>query len=199
VAEQTFAGDEIPPGDQVIEVHVSDLSQIFNSFDPSPFLEKDLDDDAKEFIVGWAKELPGDGPLALLVFLDKPSVTAKMAADLREAVHRFFARQSELASQRLRQLFHVGRKSLLIGLVFLAVCLIAGDRVARLWAGSGFAAIIRESFLIGGWVAMWRPLEVFLYDWWPIRNDRRLYDRLSLMAVRIACPDDPVKPGPGSA
>lgn len=196
--EQTFAGDEIPPGDQVIEVHVSDLGQIFNSFDPSPFLEKDLDEDAKEFIVGWAKELPDDGPLALLVFLDKPSVTAKMAADLREAVQRFFARQSELASQRLRQLFRVGRKSLLIGLVFLAVCLLASHRVAKLWAESGFAAVLRESLLIGGWVAMWRPLEIFLYDWWPIRSDRRLYDRLSRMAVRITCPGEHRIAGPSS-
>src|SRR6185436_19737102 len=36
-----------------------------------------------------------------------------------------------------------------------------------------------------GWVAMWRPLEVFLYDWWPIRADARLLQRLSTMPVRI--------------
>jgi hypothetical protein len=39
--------------------------------------------------------------------------------------------------------------------------------------------------VIGGWVAMWRPLEVFLYDWWPIRAEARLFDRLSAMAVRV--------------
>ena len=32
---------------------------------------------------------------------------------------------------------------------------------------------------------MWRPLEVFLYDWWPIRNEARLSDRLAAMPVRI--------------
>ena len=32
---------------------------------------------------------------------------------------------------------------------------------------------------------MWRPLEVFLYDWWPIRADGRLLQRLSTMPVRI--------------
>jgi hypothetical protein len=36
---------------------------------------------------------------------------------------------------------------------------------------------------------MWRPLEVFLYDWWPIRADARLYDRLAVMPVRIAFHD----------
>ena len=48
-----------------------------------------------------------------------------------------------------------------------------------------FAGVARESLLIGGWVAMWRPLEVFLYDWWPIRAEARLFDRLSAMTVRV--------------
>jgi hypothetical protein len=29
------------------------------------------------------------------------------------------------------------------------------------------------------------PLEVFLYDWWPIRAEARLFERLSAMPVRI--------------
>jgi hypothetical protein len=40
-------------------------------------------------------------------------------------------------------------------------------------------AVLQQSFVIGGWVAMWRPIEVFLYDWWPIRAEARLYDRLA--------------------
>ena len=45
--------------------------------------------------------------------------------------------------------------------------------------------VIRESLIIGGWVAMWRPMEIFLYDWWPIQGRRRLYDRLGVSEVRI--------------
>jgi hypothetical protein len=187
-ADQTYAGDEIPPDTDVIEVHVSELSQIFNSIDPSPFHDKDLDVDAEEFIVGWAKELPRDKPLALLVHLDKPSVAPEMAWELHEAVQSFFTRRSAVAKLRLRDLFRVGRASLAIGLVFLTICLVIGNSVAKAWADSRAAEIIRESLLIGGWVAMWRPLEIFLYGWWPIRRERRLYDRLSAMAVRIVCP-----------
>ena len=32
---------------------------------------------------------------------------------------------------------------------------------------------------------MWRPLEVFLYDWWPIRAEGRLLQRLSTIPLRI--------------
>ena len=188
IATQTYAGDEIPAGTDAIEVHVSELTQIFNSLDPSPFHQKDLDDDADEFIVGWAKELPRQTPLALRVHLDKPAVTSEMANNLREAVRAFYARRATLSRQRLRELFRIGRTALFIGLAFLAACLFVGDRIVKAWPGGSAAGIIRESLLIGGWVAMWRPLEIFLYDWVPIRRDGRLFDRLSAMAVRIVCP-----------
>jgi hypothetical protein len=28
-------------------------------------------------------------------------------------------------------------------------------------------------------VANWRPLEIYLYDWWPIRRRIRLYERIA--------------------
>jgi hypothetical protein len=50
---------------------------------------------------------------------------------------------------------------------------------------STFGQVLHEGLAIAGWVAMWRPLEVFLYDWWPIRADARRFDRLATMPVRI--------------
>ena len=48
-----------------IEVRLRDLGQLFNTMDPSPFHEKDLDHDAEEFIESWAREFPADAPLVL--------------------------------------------------------------------------------------------------------------------------------------
>jgi hypothetical protein len=50
--------------------------------------------------------------------------------------------------------------------------------------GSRIGEIVRESLTIGGWVSMWRPLEIFLYDWWRVRREARLSDRL---AAKAAC------------
>ena len=79
----------------------------------------------------------------------------------------------------------VGRTSLAIGITFLALSLVAGDFAAKLLRNT-VGELLRESLLIGGWVAMWRPMEMFLYDWWPIRSEAKLLDRLSEMPVRIA-------------
>ncbi|MGB9117640.1 MAG: hypothetical protein WCC91_20605, partial [Bradyrhizobium sp.] len=43
--------------------------------------------------------------------------------------------------------------------------------------------LVEESFLILGWVANWRPLEIFLYDWWPIALRRDLYRGLSSATI----------------
>lgn len=180
------AGDPVPPNCQPIEVHVAELKQLFNAMDPAPFRERDLDPDAEEFIVGWAREIPADAPLALVVHLDRPAGLAEEPAILRDAIREFFSQRALVSRRRLRQLFRRGRMSLAIGIAFLAASLLVGDGVARLLGERRIGEIIRESFSIGGWVAMWRPLEVFLYDWWPIRADARLADRLSAMPVRIS-------------
>lgn len=78
-----------------------------------------------------------------------------------------------------------GRTSLAIGLAFLAVSTGLANALEDVNQGARLVAVLREGLLIGGWVAMWRPLEVFLYDWWPIRAQARLYDRLAKMPVRI--------------
>lgn len=53
----------------LIEVKLVELNQLFNSMDPSPFHERDLDHDAEEFIVSWAQEHPKQHELKLVVHL----------------------------------------------------------------------------------------------------------------------------------
>lgn len=182
--EHPSAGDSIEPDCAIIEVHLGDPKQLFNSIDPSPFHDKDLDPRTEEFIVGWAKDLPRDARLALLIHLDRQAGLPDESVILENAIHQFFRRRAQASRQRLRELFRVGRTSLTIGLLCLASSLAIGDFVAA-WLKGRIGEILRESLLIGGWVSMWRPLEIFLYDWWPIRDDARLYDRLAQMPVGI--------------
>jgi hypothetical protein len=184
------AGDPIPRDCVVIEVHVAELKQLFNAIDPSPFRERDLDPNAEAFIVDWAREAPADSLLGLVVYLDRPAGLPEEPAILRDAVREFFRHRAQVSRQRLRELFKRGRTSLVIGVTFLAVSLLSGNFLAKLLGENQLGEVLRESLLIGGWVAMWRPMEIFLYDWWPIRSEARLSDRLSAMPVRIAYKDE---------
>ena len=33
-----------------------------------------------------------------------------------------------------------------------------------------------EGFLIAGWVSLWHPVEILLYEWWPISRRIRIYE-----------------------
>ena len=139
------ARDPIQPKCAVIEVHVGELKRLFNSIDPSPFHSKDLDPDAEDFIVGWARELPRDAALALVVDLDREAGLPDEAVVLREAVHEFFRQRGEAHRRRLRELFRRERTSLVIGLTVLAAATALGDFLATLMKASRIGEIVRES------------------------------------------------------
>jgi hypothetical protein len=162
---------------------VRDTSQLFNSMDPSPFIEKDLDDDAEEFIVSWAQEFSPDAPLNLRIYLNQwPAEDPKEL--IRTAVRNHFAHRAEITDLEFKRLLKQGRTSLFIGLLFLAACLLLSKLLLGHEEGT-WAAVIRESLTIAGWVAMWRPMQIYLYDWWPLLRRSRIYDKLSQMPVEV--------------
>jgi hypothetical protein len=183
------AGDQLPANCELIEVRVSELKQLFNAIDPSPFRERDLDPDAEEFITDWAKEASPSANFGLAVHLDRPAGLPNEPAELREAVHEFFRHRAELSRRRLRELLRRSRTSPVIAVCALGVSLAVGNLVGGFFSDY-IAGILQEGLLIGGWVAMWRPMEIFLYDWWPIRAEATLADRLSAMPVRISYKPD---------
>ena len=93
----------------------------------------------------------------------------KMAAqELTEAFSRYFSYRAGALQGELKELFRVGRRSLAIGVPILIGCLVSAHLAAGYSGDASFKRLIEESFLILGWVANWRPLEIFLYDWWPL-------------------------------
>lgn len=167
-----------------IEVRVTEVRQLFNSMDPSPFKERDLDPQAEEFILSWAREAPRGARLSLTVHVDRLA-DAMPEAVLASAINEFFRYRAEMTRRRLRELFRVGRVSLVIGLLFLTLAFVIVNLLRSVLSDLRFGGLLGEGVLIGGWVAMWRPLEIFLYDWWPIRREAQLYDRLGAMPVRL--------------
>ena len=138
------AGDSIPENCRVIEIHVAELKQLFNAIDPSPFREKDLDPRADEFIVSWARDLPTNATLALLVYLDRPVGMQEEVAILRDAIHEYFSQRGIASRRRLRQLFRLGRTNLFIGITCLAGSLLLGDAIASALHGSRGRAVTRK-------------------------------------------------------
>jgi hypothetical protein len=168
-----------------IEISLRSINQLFNSLDPSPFYERDLENHAENYLVSWAGELPADAPLSLKLHLAEPPAP-QPAHWIESSIHHYFEERARLKRMELRALFRQGRLSLVIGLVFLGVCLLAGEWSTRLAPEGVLPSLLRESFMVAGWVAMWRPMQIYLYDWWPLRRQEKLYQRMSRMPVQVA-------------
>jgi hypothetical protein len=151
--------------------------------DPSPFHEKDLDDHAEEFIVSWAQEFPRRDPVSLVIHVNQAPAQPDAQYLVETAVHNYFAYRAKLNWLQFRHLLKQGRTSLIIGLTFLAACMITSQLLRR-QAGT-LPVVLREGLIIAGWVAMWRPMEIFLYEWWPLLRTGRLYEKLSRMHVEV--------------
>jgi hypothetical protein len=170
----------------VIEIHLKALQQLYDSLDPSPFHEKSLDRHAEEYLIDSVGEFGEHEALTLLI--QGPDTLRAGLPEMTESIHGHFrlalARQERLMRRRMR----MGRLMLLLGLGVLAVTLFT-----RYWL-SGLntkADLLGESLLIVGWVALWRPAELLLFDRIEARIDRRVLERLAAIAVEFrALPTD---------
>ena len=84
----------------------------------------------------------------------------------------------------MKRLLAEGRRSALIGVAFLALCMTASQLV-RTVTSNAIAATLSEGLLIIGWVANWRPVSILLYEWRPIRKEIGVLSRLAALTVEI--------------
>lgn len=167
----------------IIEVRIRELAQLFNSLDPSPFHDRDLDSDAEEHIVGWARELPDKQPLRIVIHLPEGEALKARAHDLPKALAHYFDLRAQRKVGELKELFRLGRRYLMIGVPVLITCLLASHMIQLRFGPGPLARTLEESLIIVGWVANWKPIETFLYDWWPLKRRIDLYRRLSAADV----------------
>jgi hypothetical protein len=166
-----------------IELRIGSLAELFNSMDPTPFHHCDLDTDAREYLESWAMEYPTDCHFRVILHLaDMPEEDPEPT--VRDAIHNYFGYRTVVNRRNLTVLLMEGRTSLMIGLVFLAMCLIGADMLAN-FGTNAFSRVLKESLAIGGWVAMWRPMQIFLYEWWPLVRRGRIFKNLSQAKVHV--------------
>ncbi|MHB1217327.1 MAG: hypothetical protein ACYC1L_03905 [Alphaproteobacteria bacterium] len=175
-------------GDVVlVELRLSNLRQLFNSLDPAPFHEKDLDPDAEAYIVESVREFPLDQKMKLVVHLPRAELPA--CVDLAASIHHHFTLRRDEWRRELSHQLHQGRVTLGIAVVFLFACLFLRQLIRSLGDGA-LLDVLGEGLLITGWVAMWRPIDILLYGWWPIRTRCRIAEKLIAMPVEPRPRDD---------
>lgn len=108
---------------------------------------------------------------------------------VREAVNNYFRYRGDVVKMEFGQLMKQGRISLVIGIAFLTTCLFVRAYFLADVRGP-LMEVLRESLAIAGWVAMWQPMQTYLYDWWPLRRRSRVFAKLSQIPVELVGPSE---------
>lgn len=171
-------------GVHLIEMRLHRVRQLFNSLDPAPFREKDLDEDAEAYLVGCAEDFAIKTPFKLVFYLPEDEISPTLAVDIRQGVKNYFDYCLWSSRRALKNHMRQGRTRLCVGLCFLFTCYLLYRTFSQM-DQVPFYEIIAEGFIITGWVSMWGPIELLLYDWWPILRQAKLYRKLSLAPVEV--------------
>jgi hypothetical protein len=145
--------------------------------------KRTLKRDAEEFILEEAEALPRQGTINMKVYLALSEVKHK--DDVDSAIHGHFCYRREQSQKKLKRVIQYGWRMLFIAFGLLAVIFSLTEIALYLKPDNRFVLFIRESFIILGWVAVWRPLDLLLYDWYPIKRNINLYYRLEHSIVKV--------------
>ena len=128
--------------EDVIELRVDEIAQLFHTFDPFPFRERDLDREAEDFIVSWARELPVDKPIRIVIHFPDNVAQTLASRELGDAFSRYFSHRAGIIQRDLKELFRVGRRSLALRRVRKRVrCALYFGRIEfRVGGGGGAGA-----------------------------------------------------------
>jgi hypothetical protein len=165
----------------LIEIRLRELRQLFHHLDPAPFREKDVDPAAEVYIDDAVREIGPRQPCKLVVHLPAAECEPEDARTLPEALAHYFEYRARQSQVEFRRLLGRGVVSLAIGLAFMFGCL----SMRRWLATVGSTGVFAEGLLLIGWVALWRPVEIFLYDWWPVRRQQMRFESIARMPVEI--------------
>jgi hypothetical protein len=176
-------------GKILIEIELKSLMQIFNSFDPAPFHEKELDANAEVYIYNSVAEFPLKTPLELMIHLPPSEIGKETEETLKKAIKNHFSYRSILTDLELKRVLQRGRRNLAIGVVFLFLCLLVIGILSTFKEGL-LNKMFSEGLTIIGWVAMWEPVNVFLYGWWPLTQKKSIYEKILGMDLKVnSCPE----------
>ena len=168
-------------GQPVLDVRVESVEQLFDNRDPAPFRDRDLDPALVEYLLDGAKDLMSL-PLRLNIWLGtSPSV------DVPRAVKAYFQHEIDRTNRHRKEQVRAGLIGLAIAIAVL-VALIAVVAIAERRLTGTVGTALAEVLVIVGWVLMWRPLDVLVYDRIAWVRNRRILESIRDASIAVQAP-----------
>ncbi|BCP53320.1 hypothetical protein K32_19370 [Kaistia sp. 32K] len=174
------------PAEETVHLYLSDMHNMFQTPEVDPFLGENIEASGIDQLIDTMNARHGgQKPVsAIAIHLPEAQITPELPTRMSTAITNYCNAQIRLAAQKKRETWLEGRKALRIGLVFWAICLALSLLFEEvIFTRHAMGRLFGEGFIIAGWVGLWRPAELLLYDWRPYSREIRRYEEIQRMKV----------------
>ncbi|WNY26991.1 hypothetical protein MsAm2_07740 [Methanolapillus ohkumae] len=171
---------------EIIELELNSADQIYNNMDPSPFYERELNNNADQYIFSAVEEVPLRKKMLLVIYarIDK-ELTEKKENVVKDAIHMHFERKAKSLERQMRKKTKTVGYSTILGFIFLGFCLAASYWLTVNAGDNSFSQVLGQGLAVIGWVVLWNPVEYLVFDRWEPRKEIRLCKKISKTDIEI--------------
>jgi hypothetical protein len=174
-------------GAYVIEIRIRNLDELFNPMDPSPIPERDINDSIVKKLYDEVIIFPKETPVDVHLFLPKGWKRIKnLETNIRAAMTRHFEYTSLSSRLHMRRRLKKGVRTLFVGLCLFLGFITASTLTTMLYEGNVILRIVSEGFFVLSWVSLWKPIETLFYEWLPLFEDHKRYERIQKMNIHFS-------------
>ncbi len=160
----------------IIEMGLEEPFDVYDDKDPSPLRIRDLKKEVETYIIDSIREIPHAKKIRVVFYFDKFSDSEEEIEHLGRSYFDFFAFETKVKTHQIKLKVKRGLKSLLVGLSFLFFCIFMA-KILKDQTESLFSSFFVEGLTVLGWVSLWTPIQVFLYEIWPLLETIKTFKR----------------------
>lgn len=166
-----------------IILELNDVDQLLIAPGSLFYGKRILNTDAEERIIEEAETVSSRYPIYLKIYLRKHEMSRK--DEIATAIHQHFCYRRKKSERQLKKVLRLGWRSLFISIVIFGVLVSLTIAILKLFPEGRLSLTFREILIILGWVALWRPADILLYDWRPFKREVNLYRRIEQCEVEV--------------
>ena len=175
--------------DEVINP-LDDITHLFVAPDFDPFAAQAIYVSGIDLLITALRSKTLRKKTRVILLLPPDQISAGLEPKLQQAMNRYCAFKIQGDKSELASTLWQGTKALQSGVVFLAVCLTLAALIDQPSVLPTYlTTILSEGLTIVGWVSLWRPVELLLYEWWPTWRDRQIYQHITRADLVIRSQD----------
>jgi hypothetical protein len=169
-----------------ITLKLSNIKHLFQEPEFDPFVSQLNSIAGIEQIISELKPTSLKGQLRTTIILPANQLSENLEKSTIEALQCYCSVRIEQTNNDLLSLRGQGIRALQRGLLFLAICLLLSTLFDGLYNLPGLIRrFLSEGFLIAGWVSLWHPIELLLYEWGPYRRQQKIYQLIKDMDLKV--------------